>query len=69
MTKERSVRDRMRRGHIREEATIEHLVREVFDVKGSGSGVVHASTTAGGLTVEQQVRKVWSPQSHGLPIF
>jgi hypothetical protein len=69
MTKERSVRDRMRRGHIREKATIEHLVREVFDVKGSSSGATHAATTAGGLPVEQQVRKVWAPQSHGLPIF
>ena len=69
MTKERSVRDRMRRRHIREKATIEHLVREVYDVKGLASGAVHAAITATGQAVEQQLRKVWAPQIGGLPIF
>ena len=69
MTKERSVRDRMRRRHIREKATIEHLVREVYDGRGLSSGAVHGARTASGMPVEQQVRKVWAPQAGGLPIF
>ncbi len=69
MNKERSTRSRMRRRHVREKATIDHLVREVYDVKGLASGMVHAAMTATGLPVEQQVRKVWAPQICGLAIF
>lgn len=63
-------RGRAERRHVRDKAIIDHLVKEVYDEKSPADGhTVHASTTASGLPVEEQVRKEWDPSKAGLPIF
>jgi len=62
--------ERAQRRHMREKATIDHLVRDVYKPKVVGekhSG--HSSKTPSGLPVEDQVRKEWDPGKGGLPIF
>ncbi|MGC2412614.1 MAG: hypothetical protein WA459_07960 [Stellaceae bacterium] len=54
--------------HRRERATIDHLVRPTGDT-ASTTGTTHSPFTSTGLAVEDQVRKVSSPSSQGLPIF
>ena len=34
-----------------------------------GSGRMHSPTTSTGLSVEDQIRKTWTPNGGGLPIF
>ena len=58
------------RRHVREKATIDHLVQDVYKPKPANdkhSG--HTSTTSSGLPVEDQIRKEWDPRKGGLPIF
>jgi hypothetical protein len=56
------------RRHVREKATIDHLVNEVYEEKSPGDGhTVHGSTTATGLPVEEQVRKKWDPIAGVVP--
>jgi hypothetical protein len=62
-------RGRTERRHVREKATIDHLVDEVYEKKSIDGHTVHSSTTATGLPVEEQVRKEWDPSNGGLPIF
>jgi len=63
-------RGHTKRRHVREKATIDHLVDEVYEKKSPDDGhTVHSSTTATGLPVEEQVRKEWDPSKGGLPIF
>jgi hypothetical protein len=62
--------ERMKRRHVREKATIDHLVRNVHkpkpaDERSSG----HSPTTSTGLPVEDQIRKEWDPRKGGLPTF
>jgi hypothetical protein len=59
---------RMHRRHVRDEATIEHLVKECYEAKPPERRV-HSSRTESGQSVEEQVRKKWSPIKGGLPIF
>ena len=68
MTKATLSRRRTRRRHVREKATIDHLVRAVY-VKADEGGTVHAPVTHSGLSVEEQVRKVWHPGTWGLALF
>jgi len=68
MTKANSFRRRTRRRHVREKATIDHLVRVMFP-KADERGTTHPSTTATGLSVEEQVRKQWHPGLGGLALF
>jgi len=67
MTKATLARRRMRRRHLREKATIDHLVRAF--AKAEGTGTVHAAVTSSGLSVEEQVRKEWHPGLGGLALF
>jgi hypothetical protein len=65
-----NVPERMQKRHVREKATIDHLVQDVYrpkpaDEKRSGNG----PTTSSGLPVEDQVRKEWDPRKGGLPTF
>jgi hypothetical protein len=61
---------RTQKRHVREKATIDHLVRD-----GLGPEVpdkehtVRSPTTSTGLPVEDQVRKEWDPRQGGLPTF
>ena len=48
MTKATSSRRRTRRRHVREKATIDHLVRAVYS-KGDERGTMHPAMTASGL--------------------
>ena len=60
------------RRHVREEATIDHLVRKVYTPKslsGKENKPVPGSMTSAGLSVEDQIRKKWDPRKGGLPIF
>ena len=68
MTKATLSRRRTRKRHLREKATIDHLVRAVFS-KADERGTTHSPITASGLSVEDQVRKVWHPCLGGLAVF
>ena len=68
MTKATLSRRRTRRRHVREKATIDHLVRAVW-AKANERGTTHSPLTASGLSVEEQVRKQWHPGLGGLALF
>ena len=68
MTKATPSRRRTRRRHVREKATIDHLVRAVYS-KADERGTTHPPVTASGLSVEEQVRKQWHPGLGGLALF
>ena len=61
---------RTQRRHVREKATIDHLVQEVYEPKTPDEKHTERSpTTSTGLPVEDQVRKEWDPRGGGLPTF
>ena len=63
-------RGRTQRRHVRDKATIDHLVRDVYEPKASDEEHTDCSpTTSTGLPVEDQVRKEWDPRKGGLPTF
>jgi hypothetical protein len=63
-------RGRAQRRHVREKATIDHLVRDVYEPKApDGKHTERSPTTSTGLPVEDQVRKDWDPRKGGLPTF
>ena len=65
-----NARGRTQRRHVREKATIDHLVQNVFEPKASVEEHTGRSpTTSTGLPVEDQVRKEWDPRKGGLPTF
>jgi hypothetical protein len=65
-----NARERAQRRHVREKATIDHLVQNVFEPKASDEEHTGRSpTTSTGLPVEDQVRKEWDPRQGGLPTF
>jgi hypothetical protein len=66
MAKVTLFRRRTKRRHVREKATIDHLVRAVFE---KTTGTVHAPYTTSGLSVEEQIRKTWRPGMGGLALF
>jgi hypothetical protein len=68
MTKATSSRRRTRRRHVREKATIDHLVRAVY-AKANERGTMHSPVTSSGLSVEEQVHKQWHPGLGGLALF
>src|ERR1700745_2687505 len=68
MAKATLSRRRTRRRHVREKATIDHLVRAVW-TKADERGTTHAPVTSSGLSVEEQVRKQWHPGLGGLALF
>jgi len=61
-------RRQFRKRHVREKAVIDHLVRAVFR-RASEVGRVHEPFTLSGLSVEDQLRKVWHPSPIGLAMF
>ena len=63
-------RERTQRRHVREKATIDHLVRDVYEPTAPDeTHAEHSPTTSTGLPVEDQVRKEWDPRKGGLPTF
>jgi hypothetical protein len=55
---------------VREKATIDHLVEDVFEPKARDEKqTARSPTTSTGLPVEDQVRKEWDPRKGGLPTF
>jgi hypothetical protein len=63
-------RERMLKRHVREKATIDHLVQDVYEPKTPDEKHTERSpTTSTGLPVEDQVRKEWDPRKGGLPTF
>jgi hypothetical protein len=63
-------RERTQRRHVREKATIDHLVQDVYEPKRPDEKHSERSaTTSTGLPVEDQVRKEWDPRKGGLPTF
>ena len=63
-------RERTQRRHVREKATIAHLVQDVYEPKMPDEKHTERSpTTSTGLPVEDQVRKEWDPRKGGLPTF
>jgi hypothetical protein len=63
-------RDRAQRRHVREKATIDHLVRDVYEPKApDGKHTERSPTTSTGLPVEDQIRKDWDPRKGGPPTF
>ena len=62
--------ERTQRRHVREKATIDHLVQDVYKPKRSDEKhPEHGPTTSSGLPVEVQVCKEWDPRKGGLPVF
>ena len=62
--------ERMRRRHVREKSTIDHLVQDVYKPKSPDEQhASHSSTTSTGLPVEDQVRKEWDPRKGAFPLF
>ena len=63
-------RGRMQKRHVREKATIDHLVRDVYEPNvPDEEDTSRSPTTSTGLPVEDQVRKKWDPRKGGLPTF
>ena len=63
-------RERTQRRHVREKATIDHLVQDVYEPKAPDEEHKFRSpTTPTGLPVQDQVRKEWDPRKGGLPTF
>ena len=63
-------RGRTERRHVREKATIDHLVRDVYEPTAPDEKhAEHGPTTSTGLPVEDQARKEWDPRKGGLPTF
>ena len=61
---------RTQRRHVREKATIDHLIQEVYEPKTPDEKHTERSpTTSTGLPVADQVRKEWDPGRGGLPTF
>ena len=55
---------------MREKATIDHLVQDVYKPKPVDKKHRERNpTTSSGLPVEDQVRKEWDPRKGGLPVF
>ena len=63
-----SSRRRTKRKQPGDEAVIEHLVRVVYGKKDQQRRIL-APFTISGLSVEEQVRKVWQPSICGLAVF
>ena len=62
--------ERTQRRHVRENATIDHLVQDVHKPKPANEKRPgNSPTTPSGLPVEDQVRKEWDPRKGGLPVF
>ena len=62
--------ERTQRRHVRDKATIDHLVQDVYKPKPADKKHrEHNPTTSSGLPVEDQVRKEWNPRKGGLPVF
>ena len=59
-------RERTQSRHVREKATIDHLVQPKAPDETHAE---HSPTTSTGLPVEDQVRKEWDPRNGGLPTF
>ena len=63
-------RGRTERRHVREKATIDYRVQDVYEPKAPDQEhTVHSPQTSTGLPVEDQVRKEWNPRKGGLPTF
>ncbi|HJY50183.1 MAG TPA: hypothetical protein VJ349_16345 [Stellaceae bacterium] len=61
---------RTQRRHVREKATIDHLVQEVYEPKTPDEKHTERSpTTSTGLPVEDQVRKEWDPRGAAFRLF
>ena len=62
--------ERTQRRHVREKATIDHVVQDVYNPKPPDEKhAAHSPTTSTGLAVEEQVRKEWDSRKGGLPTF
>jgi hypothetical protein len=69
MAVKRSIEAHLRKWHIGEAATIDHLVRSLPLEEPHVDNRVHEPITASGLCVEDQVRKTWNNPIVGLAIF
>ena len=59
--------ERTQRRHVREKATIDHLVQDVYAKPAEKEHHEHNPTTSSGLPVEDQVRKEWIPAKVACP--
>ena len=65
-----TARGRAERRHVREKATIDHLVRDVYEPKTPDEKhTKRRPTTSTGLPVEDQVRKEWKAALARIPRF
>jgi hypothetical protein len=65
-----TARGRAQRRHVRDKATIDYLVRDVYEPEAPDEKhTERSSTTSTGLPVEDQVGKEWDPRQGGLPVF
>jgi hypothetical protein len=59
----------MKKWHLHEKATIDHLVGSIGGATSGATAHVHSAMTKTGLFVEEQVRKAWHPSAGGLAMF
>lgn len=67
MNERKSLRKQTERRHRREKSVIDHLVGGETGEANAGS--VHGPETPSGRSVQEQVRKEWTPDKGGLPVF
>ena len=66
----KKARERTQRRHVREKATIDHLVRDVYEPKAlDETHAEHSPTTSTGLPVEDQVRRNGILARAAFPLF
>jgi hypothetical protein len=63
-----SSRRLVQKWHRRDKAAANPLAGPA-DKATEGNGRMHSPTTSTGLIVEDQIRKAWTPNGGGLPIF
>lgn len=59
---------RTQKRHIREQATIDHLVNKTYEPRVPPRHV-RSAMTAAGLPIADQVCKEWDPSNGGLAVF
>ena len=69
MTAKRDPQALFRKWHVGEKATIDHLVHSLAPETPHFETRIHDAITENGLSVETQVRKIWSSPFIGLAVF
>ena len=67
MNERKALRERTQKRHRRDKSVIDHLVGG--EAGDTSKGTTHGPETESGRSVQEQVRKEWTPDKGGLPTF